>query len=180
MWRVSLLWMAAALAAQGPRYGLGRAPSPEEVRALDITIPPDGTGLHPGSGSAVQGREIYERRCARCHGNKGEGGDNEAIAGGQGSLKTPKPLKTVGSYWPHATTLWDYIRRAMPFKEPGLLTPDQAYAVSAYVLYLNGIIGDTDRLDASTLPKVRMPNREGFVPDPRPDTGKARRKRAPQ
>ncbi|MBK9168857.1 MAG: cytochrome c [Bryobacterales bacterium] len=164
---------AAALTAQS-KYGVGRPATETDIKALDIAIAPDGKGLPPGSGTAVQGAAIYERRCQRCHGAKGAGGDESPLVGGQGTLNTPKPLKTVGSYWPHATTLWDYINRAMPFKEPGLLNPDQVYAVSAYILHLNGIVGENDAMDASTLPKVKMPNREGFVADPRPDVKRAR------
>ena len=95
-----------------------------------------------------------------------------ALVGGKGSLTSPKPLKTVGSYWPYATTLFDYVRRAMPLKDPGTLTPAQVYAVSAYILNLNGIIGENEAMNAQTLPKVKMPNRDNFIPDPRPDTGK--------
>jgi len=162
--------MAAGLCAQSPKYHVGRAPSPEEIKAWDISIPPDGTGLPEGKGSAVEGKELYARRCQKCHGSKGEGGDYEQpIAGGKGSLKTPKPLKTVGSYWPYATTLWDYINRAMPFDMPETLTHDQVYAASAFVLYLNGLVGEKDVLDAKTLPQIKMPNRDGFTKDPRPD-----------
>ncbi|MBI3471826.1 MAG: cytochrome c [Candidatus Solibacter usitatus] len=174
MFRLALAWLAAAaLLAQGPKYGLGRVATPEEIRAVDISVTPDGAGLPPGQGTALQGRDVYERRCSKCHGAKGEGGENEVpLVGGQGSLKGPKPLKTVGSYWPHATTLWDYINRAMPHKEPGLLTAGQVYAVTAHVLHLNGIIGENEVMDAKSLPRVKMPNRGGFVKDPRPDTGK--------
>jgi cytochrome c len=91
--------------------------------------------------------------------------------GGQGTLATARPLKTVGSFWPYATTLWDYINRAMPFDKPGLLKPSEVYAVAAYILNINGIIGDADVMDSKTLPKIRMPNRDGFVADPRPDVG---------
>ncbi len=120
----------------------------------------------------MEGKEVYTRRCADCHGSEGQGGDQgEALVGGEGTLDTPKPVKTVGSYWPYATTLWDYINRAMPFDSPGSLTHKQVYALVAYLLYLNGIIEEEEVIDAQTLPQVRMPNREGFVPDPRPDVG---------
>ena len=102
-----------------------------------------------------------------------------ALVGGQGTLATPKPLKTVGSYWPYATTLFDYINRAMPFDNPGLLTHDHVYAVSALILYWNGIIGEHDVMDASTLAKVKMPNRDGFIADDRPDTGKRKKPKSP-
>ena len=163
-----------ALFAQSAKYGVGRAPSPDEIRQWDSSVAPDGTGLPEGSGTAAQGREVYTNRCSKCHGAKGEGGDSVALAGGQGTLKSPKPLRTVGSYWPYATTIWDYINRAMPFKNPGVLSHDQVYAVTAYVLFLNGLVAQNAVLDAKTLPKVQMPNRNGFVADPRPDVGRNR------
>ena len=163
--------------AQGPKYGLGRPATPEEIRAVDISVTADGAGLPPGKGTAAEGKDLYSRRCSKCHGAKGDGGESEVpLAGGQGTLASPKPLKTVGSFWPHATTLWDYINRAMPFKEPGLLTHDQVYQATAFVLHLNGIIGENDVMDAKSLPKVKMPNRDGFVKDPRPDTGRKKGK----
>ncbi|MGH9660190.1 MAG: c-type cytochrome [Bryobacteraceae bacterium] len=174
MWTLSAL--LAALLAQSPKYGVGRAPSAAEIESLGASAMPDGTGLPPGSGTAAKGREVYERRCAKCHGGKAEGGDDAALVGGAGSLKTPKPLKTVTSFWPHATTVWDYVNRSMPFNQPGTLTPDQVYAVTAYILHLGGIVGESDVLDAKTLPKVNMPNRNGFTSDPRPDTGGKKRK----
>ncbi len=171
MWRVSVWLAAGALLAQSPKYGLGRAPAGAELKGVQPAISPEGRNLPPGSGTAERGRSVYEKRCSRCHGPKGEGSDSVALAGGIGSLKTPKPLKTAGSFWPYATTLWDYTHRAMPFNNPGLLTTDQVYAVTAYVLYLNGIVGEKDVMDAKTLPAVKMPNRDGFVPDARPDVG---------
>ena len=158
--------------AQLRTYGLGRAPTPDEIRAWDVTIPPDGKGLPPGSGTATSGKVVYTERCASCHGEKGNDGKYDPLVGGRGTLTTDKPVKTVGSYWPYATTLWSYINRAQPFDEPGSLTHEQVYAVTAFLLYLNGIIGETDVLDARTLPAVKMPNRDGFVPDPRPDVGR--------
>src|SRR5262245_62138549 len=128
------------LPAQPQKYGVGRAPSPEELKAWDISIPPDGTGLPEGNGTPTQGKEVYASRCARCHGGQAQGGDEAPLVGGQGTLNGPKPLKTVGSFWPYATTLFDYIRRAMPYKQPGTLTNNQVYAVSAFILQLNGII----------------------------------------
>ncbi len=172
------LWLAlpaaGALLPQAPKYGVGRPPAPEEIRRLGITVAPDGTGLPAGSGTAVEGREIFAARCARCHGPKGEGGDAPALVGGQGTLATPKPRKTVGSFWPYATTVWDYVNRAMPFDQPGSLRPPEVYAVVAQVLHLNGIVAEDQVLNAKTLPKVRMPNRDGFVADPRPDVKPAR------
>ncbi len=168
---------ATALLAQAPKYRVGRAPTPEEVKAWDISVAPDGTGLPEGSGTAAQGKDVYASKCAKCHGGQGQGGDEGPLAGGQGSLRGPKPLKTVGSYWPYATTLFDYVNRAMPFKQPGTLTHNQVYAVVAFVLQLNGIIGENVVMDARSLPQVKMPNRGGFVADPRPDTGARRAKK---
>jgi S-disulfanyl-L-cysteine oxidoreductase SoxD len=160
---------AALLAAQSTEHGVGRTPTEQEIRALGVTVAPDGTGLPDGSGSAVGGRAIYAQRCAKCHGEKGAGDVGPPLVGGQGTLATAKPLKTVGSFWPHATSVWNYVNRAMPFNQPGLLSPSEVYASVAYILYLNGIVGENDVLNAKTLPKIRMPNRDGFVPDPRPD-----------
>ena len=160
---------AAASAAQSPSFGVGLPPTPEEIRDLGSPIAPDGTGLPPGSGSVAEGRRVFAAHCARCHGSAGEGDVGARLVGGQGTLGTPRPLRTVGSFWPYATTLWDYVNRAMPFDKPGLLTPAEVYAAAAYVLNLNGIIRDDEVMDATTLPKVLMPNRSGFVADPRPD-----------
>lgn len=170
------LLLAATAAAQSPKYKLGRPATPAGTGAVDSFVSPGGKGLPPGRGSASEGRAIYERRCARCHGPDGKGKEEAALVGGQGTLATPKPLKTVGSYWPYATTLFDYIHRAMPFDNPGLLTRDQEYAVAALILHWNGIIGEHDVMDAATLAKVKMPNRDGFTADPRPDTGPTARK----
>jgi len=164
------VWPAAA---QLPTYGVGRPPTAAEVKAWDLTIPPDGQGLPPGSGTAALGKAVFEERCASCHGETGEDPKYSRLVGGQGTLATDKPVRTIGSFWQYATTLWSYIRRAQPFDEPGSLTPDQVYAVTAYLLHLNGIIGEQDVMDAKTLPLVKMPNRDGFVPDPRPDVGPA-------
>jgi S-disulfanyl-L-cysteine oxidoreductase SoxD len=157
------------LNAQSQTFGVGRTPSPEEIRDLGSAIAPDGQGLPAGSGSVSEGRAVFAAQCARCHGPTGEGDVGARLVGGQGTLRTPRPLKTVGSFWPYATTLWDYINRAMPFDKPGALSPSEVYAASAFILNLNGIIGETQVMDAQTLPKVRMPNRDGFVPDSRPD-----------
>jgi len=184
MWRCSailpILIVALAstipLSAQSPTFGVGRPATPDEIRDLRAAIAPDGTGLPEGSGTAAAGREVFDMQCARCHGARAQGDVGPALVGGQGTLATARPLKTVGSFWPYATTLWDYINRAMPFDKPGLLKPSEVYAVAAYVLYLNGIIRDVDVMDSKTLPKIRMPNRDGFVSDPRPDVGDKARK----
>jgi S-disulfanyl-L-cysteine oxidoreductase SoxD len=166
---------AAALCAQSPKYGVGRPPTADEIRQRDISVRPDGRGLPEGSGTAAAGKEIYDNRCARCHGAHGEGGDSVPLVGGRGSLNTANPLKTVASYWPYATTLYDYVSRAMPYDKPGTLTANQVYSLSAYVLSLGGIIPPDAIMDKASLPKVQMPNRDGFVADPRPDTGSKRK-----
>jgi cytochrome c len=160
---VSVVALAASVTVRTQEFGLGRAPTADEIRRVDMSIPPSGEGLPRASGTVERGKAVYETQCLRCHGATGREGPEEALAGGRGSLTTAKPLKTVGSYWPYATTLWDYVNRAMPFDRPGTLPPEDVYAVVAYVLRLNDIISDSDVMDAVTLPKVRMPNRDGFV-----------------
>ncbi len=153
-------------ASAGQPLGLGRSPTTAEIAGWNIDILPDGTGLPAGQGSVAQGGEIFATTCAACHGAHGEAGDNNPVprlAGGQGTLNTPHPLRTVGSYWPYATTLFDYIRRAMPLNAPQTLTADQVYAVAAYVLYLNGVVAQDTVLDRISLPTIKMPNRNGFV-----------------
>jgi mono/diheme cytochrome c family protein len=157
------------LSAQSPTYGVGRPPTADELKAIDIEVTPDGKGLRPGSSTAAAGKDVYTRRCETCHGPTGKEGPQEVLSGGQGSLTSQRPQKTVGSYWPYATTLWDYINRAMPFDHPGTMTADEIYGATAYVLYLNGIVREQDVLNQTTLPQIQMPNRDGFVVDPRPD-----------
>jgi cytochrome c len=155
-----------ACAVQTPTVkppALGAAVSTEELARSDISIPPSGAGLPAGSGTARAGLQVYEQKCMACHGAKGVGKPADALAGGIGSLASKAPLRTVGSYWPYATTLFDYVRRAMPLAEPLSLSNDEVYAVSAYLLFLNGLIGEDSLLDAQTLPQVQMPNRKGFV-----------------
>jgi S-disulfanyl-L-cysteine oxidoreductase SoxD len=155
--------------AQSRTFGVGRTPTAEEQRALGIIVAPDGTGLPAGTGTAKAGKDTFVRRCASCHGLTGDGEIGPSLVGGRGTLATAKPKKTVGSYWPYATTLWDYVNRAMPFNQPGTLSHDEVYAVTAYVLYLNEIVTETQIINARTLPQIRMPNRDGFIADPRPD-----------
>jgi S-disulfanyl-L-cysteine oxidoreductase SoxD len=158
----SLLVLSSSALAEGP--GLGRVASPDEIASWDISIGPDGTGLPPGRATPKQGETVYAEKCVACHGEKGAGKPNDQLVGGRGSLSGDQaPVKTVGSFWPYATTLFDYIRRAMPLNAPKSLSDDEVYAVSAYILQLNGIIGQADAMDAQTLPQVRMPNRDGFI-----------------
>jgi len=168
---IALLLGAASLAAQSPKFGVGRPPAAGEIRDASSAIAPDGAGLPEGSGTSAAGRQVFLESCARCHGDKGEGGVGPRLVGGQGSLATRQPVKTVGSFWPYATTVWDYISRAMPFDQPGNLKPNEVYALVAYILQLNDIIGPNEVMDAKSLPKVKMPNRDGFIADPRPDVG---------
>jgi cytochrome c len=162
----AIIALTATASAQAPKFGQPIAPG--DIAPWDISIGPDGAGLPAGRGTAAQGEAVYAAKCQACHGEKGAGRPNDALVGGKGSLEAGKaPVKTVGSYWPYATTLFDYIRRAMPFLDSKSLTNDELYAVSAYILSLNEIIGKDDVLDAQSLPKVRMPNRDGFIPFPR-------------
>lgn len=143
--------------------GLGEPVDDETLAAIDYTILPNGDGLPEGSGTAIQGAAVYQQNCLACHGERGSGGINDALAGGHGSLTSPRPQKTVGSFWPHATTVFDYVRRAMPLQAPGTLSNDEIYAVTAYILYLNGIVDENEQMNAESLPLVKMPNRDGFV-----------------
>lgn len=163
--RVLLLSILAvtALADEGP--GLGEPVDAERIAALDYTVMPDGDGLPAGSGTAAAGRAVFEQHCIACHGPKGEGSLNDRLAGGLGTLQSDAPVKTVGSYWPYATTVFDYVRRAMPLQSPGILSDDELYAVTAYLLFLNGIVEQDDALTQTSLPAVQMPNRDGFVWD---------------
>lgn len=158
---ILLLGPTAATAGETPE--LGEPLSAATLEALDFTVLPDGEGLPPGSGTAAEGEALYRQHCLACHGETGEGGANDRLAGGIGSIAGDRPMKTVGSYWPYATTLFDYIRRAMPYQAPGSLSADEIYAVTAYVLRLNGIVPANARLDAKSLTEIEMPNREGFV-----------------
>ena len=167
MRRFSLLAIALAaavtVAAQTPSPDVGRPATPDDIRNLGAAIAPDGNGLPEGSGSVSAGRGVFALRCTKCHGDKAQGDIGPALVGGRGTLATARPLKTVGSFWPYATTLFDYVRRAMPLNESKSLRDEEVYAVVAYILLLNGVTGESDTIDAHTLPAVRMPNRDGFV-----------------
>ena len=150
------------LPPKGPALGVPATAT--DIAAMDISIGPDGAGLPPGAGTPKQGAEVFAAKCAACHGPQGANGINDRLVGGQGTLASATPVKTVGSYWPYATTVFDFVRRAMPYPTPHSLSDPETYAVTAYLLYLNGIIGPDDTMDAATLPKVKMPNRDGFIP----------------
>ena len=168
-WRNEILAVASvvvSLASSVNAYDFGRPATIEEIKSWDIDVRPGGKGLPEGSGTVAHGKSVYEENCEACHGPNGQGGIKDRLAGGQGSLETENPIKTVGSYWPYATTLFDYIHRAMPYQAPGSLSVDDTYAVAAYILNLNGILSSDGTLDRNTLPAIKMPNREGFIPDP--------------
>ena len=152
---------ASSVAEETPN--LGRPATPAEIAEWDINIPPDGTGLPPGSGTPEQGAVVYTQKCQACHGEKGAGKPNDHLVGGQGTLSSKSPVRTIGSYWPYATTVFDYVRRAMPYTESKSLTNDEVYAVTAYLLHVNGIIGTQDAMNAQSLPQVKMPNRNNFI-----------------
>jgi hypothetical protein len=161
-----LLAVVAAIAsgsaiAAGPN--LGKPVTQGELAAWDISILPDGTGLPPGSGTPAQGAKVFAQKCALCHGEGAKGGKSSALVGGAplgGGIET---VKTIANFWGYSTTLFDFIRRAMPWQQPRSLSNDEVYALCAYLLALNKIIGETDLMNAQTLPKVKMPNREGFI-----------------
>src|ERR1700730_18189747 len=159
---------ATCAQAQSP-YGIGNVATPAEIAGWNIDIDRYGDNLPSGSGSVSHGREVFDQQCAACHGAKGEGGVGDRLVGGQGTLATPGPVRTVGSYWPYAPTLFDYIRRAMPQNAPQSLSNEDVYAASAYVLNLNGLFPADGTLDAKTLAAIQIPNRRMFTGDPRPD-----------
>src|SRR5262244_2297074 len=165
-----LAWAAVALALMGcagatvtETPNLGRTATPAQIAGWDISIQPDGSGLPSGSGTPAKGAAVYEQKCQACHGVRGAGQPNDPLVGGKGSLASKTPVRTIGSYWPYATTLFDYVRRAMPYTQSHSLADNEVYAVTAYLLHLNGIIAEMSVMDAVTLPKVRMPNRENFI-----------------
>jgi cytochrome c len=152
---------AAVTTAAQTKYGLGRPATPEEIKAIDIDVMPDGRGLPAGRGTVAEGATIYAAKCASCHGAKGQGGAADRLVASEPSQRT------VGNYWPYATTLYDYTFRSMPFMQPGSLTPNETYALVAFILNLNGIVPESAVMDASSLPKVVMPAHKKFVPDNR-------------
>ncbi len=151
----------AAFGQDGP--GLGQPISAADLAPWNIDVGTDGKGLPPGAGKAKAGATIYAAKCQVCHGADGKGQPADQLVGGEGTLAKLDQVRTVGSYWPYATTIFDYVRRAMPFNTPETLTNDEAYALTAYLLYKNGIIRENDEMNARTLPRVRMPNVNGFI-----------------
>ena len=151
---------SSAAFAQAPN--LGKPINPAEIAAWDINILPDGTGLPPGGGTPAEGARVYAAKCSACHGQNGKGGANAALAGGN-PIKDMESEKTIANFWPFATTVFDYIRRAMPWRQPRSLSNDEVYALTAYIFSINKLIGENDAMNAQTLPKVQMPNRGGFI-----------------
>ena len=152
---------ARKVAPKGP--GLGVSATAAQIESADVSIGPDGAGLPPGSGTPAQGEAIFNTKCIACHGPQGAGIVNDQLVGGQGTLTSTTPVKTIGSYWPYATTVFDYVRRAMPYPTPHSLSDPEAYALTAYLLSLNGVIAKDAVMDAKTLPQVKMPNRGNFI-----------------
>ena len=166
---VALLFSSMTGASAQELYGIGRTATPAAIAGWNIDVGRDGRGLPPGSGTVSHGKDVFAQQCAACHGDKGDGGVGDRRVGGQGPLATSKPVRTVGSYWPYAPTLFDYIRRAMPQNAPESLSDDDVYAVSAYILHLNGLLPADATIDAKTMSAIKMPNRNMFVGDSRPD-----------
>lgn len=162
----------AALAPEMSQpLGLGRPALAEEIAAWDKDVSPDGTGLPAGSGDVMTGEEVYLDNCASCHGDFAEGLDNwPSLAGGDGTLDREDPEKTIGSYWPYLSTVWDYVHRSMPFGNAQVLTPDETYAITAYLLFSNGLVEDDFVLSNENFTEVKLPNAEGFIIDDRAET----------
>jgi cytochrome c len=154
---------AGTMASTIESPNLGREATPAQIAGWDISVGPDGVGLPPGKGTPATGATVYEQKCGVCHGAKGAGQPNDRLVGGQGTLASKAPVRTIGSYWPYPTTVFDYVRRSMPYIQPQSLSADETYAVTAYLLNLNGIIGESDEMNAQTLPKVKMPNQSNFI-----------------
>ena len=166
---ISVASTSQAQSRSGIGYGIGHSATPAQIKAWDTDVAPDGKNLPAGRDTVAQGKLIYAAQCAACHGEQGQGGLGDKLVGGRGTLATPAPVKTVGSFWPYATTLFDYVRRAMPLNAPQSLSDAEVYAVSGYVLHLNGLLNEDAVVDAKTLTELKMPNRNGFISDPRPD-----------
>lgn len=163
-------WISSADAG---KFNLGRKATPEEIKGWDIDVRPDGQGLPEGKGTVAQGEELFQEKCAACHGDFGEGIDRwPVLAGGQGSLKSERPEKTIGSYWPYLSTAYDYIYRAMPFGDAQSLSPNETYAILAYLLHMNDLVDAEFELNKSNFTSIRLPNEKNFVDDPRPDAQK--------
>jgi len=160
---VVVLYVVSGFSRTLSAQGLGTPITEAEIAPWDISILPDGTGLPPGSGTPQQGATIFASKCAVCHGEAGKGGSAAALVGGMPLTSGIETTKTVANFWPYATTIFDFTRRAMPWPRPRSLTNDEVYALTAYVLSMNKIIGENDVMNAQTLPKVRMPNRDGFI-----------------
>jgi hypothetical protein len=161
---VMVLLTSGVALAQSPTYKVGRPPTDAEIRAWDNVVGADGKELPPGSGTAIEGEKIYAAKCAFCHGKTGVEGPYPRLIGGKGTLNTPTPILTTGSFWPFATTIWDYINRSMPRDTEGSLTPSEVYSLTAFLLFKNEIIKETDIMDPKTLVELQMPNRNGFYP----------------
>lgn len=160
-----------ALPALADPLGLGRAALPEEIAAWDVAVLPGGQGLKPGSGDVLTGEEVFAEKCASCHGEFAEGLDSwPVLAGGEGSLTDRRPVKTIGSYWPHLSTVWDYVHRSMPFGAAQTVSVDETYAITAFLLYSNGLVEDDFVLSDQNFAEVVLPNNDGFYPDDRPET----------
>lgn len=162
-----------------PTFGLGIPATEQEITDWDIDVRPDGKGLPAGRGSVEEGRKVYQQQCQVCHGENGQGGPNDPLVGrlekdNFSFAQKSAPKKTIGNYWPWATTVFDYIRRTMPYTSPGSLSDNEVYAVTAYLLYANSIIEADIVLDASTLPNIKMPAQTRFIPDNRTETNKVR------
>jgi hypothetical protein len=166
---IAATFLAAVSVHAAGKFRIGSSISPEEIRGWDIDVRGDGAGLPSGTGTAALGREIFVNRCAKCHGDEGQGDEHgPALKGGIGSLKTDHPVKTIGSYWPYAPTVFDYVRRAMPLDASQSLTPDEAYAITAYLLHINGLFPNMNtKLSRTNLPLIEMPNKSGFMLDDR-------------
>jgi cytochrome c len=161
--------LSADTLSQPSHFGFGRPATAAEIALLDIDVRPDGQGLPKGEGNVAEGRAIFQQKCAACHGATGTEGPNDRLVVGDTTQGGARRVKAIGNYWPYATTVFDYIRRAMPFNQPGSLTDEEVYSLTAYLLHANGLLAENARLNAKTLPKIKMPARDRFIPDDRKD-----------